>query len=384
MAYIPSAKDFEGVDSGGGYMPTAADFEEPMGLLDRLRAASSKAANATALSLAKHPTLSKLAQGAGNIAQPFNQAVEATPVPALAHGLLQSGGDTATFFGNLPAEAINALFKTNLQTAQMPDLSKYASSQENPLARMTGSLAADVIGPGTGVTKAAQSLPDLSKFSSQHLADELLARKKSLEDIYSKRYQSLVGGDSGAIPVEAPFINQQLKNAMPSDQKAIIARFQNKPTIANAHKAQSDIGKMRTALYAVPKEKRTVIDNENLKQAGVLRDAIRKSIATGFKDAGRPELADSYKAVTQGYKKDVVPFSRNQFLRQYQNKELEAPYLMKRLAGASKSAQTFRLGVGKNAPELQTFQRLKLAKKAALPIAALAALPGFHILKEFI
>lgn len=128
------------------------------GLLDRLRAATQSALLSAATETAKSPTLSRVLQSTDVVTKPIISVTQAIQAPAIARGILQGAGSTATSVANLPIEAAN-LFGTNMHPLQMPDLSQYASPNESNLAALVGNVAGGSMIPLSAYSRIKNAIP---------------------------------------------------------------------------------------------------------------------------------------------------------------------------------------------------------------------------------
>lgn len=220
-----------------------------------------------------------------------------------------------------------------------------------------------------GAKAISKSIP---AFTSKGIAKEVSAGKDIAKGQYNKLYNKLFeeAERKGLTALEKPDINAKLieKNSMPKYHTAL-KEFMEKPTVENAHRAQSDLGKMGRAM-----EKSDAINPLTSSQQRTYRavqDAQSKIKESMFQ--GHPELSEKYSKITQGYKKDVVPYTTNKALTQFGKGELGHAKLVQRL----KNNDAFMLAIGKQYPGIKINELLN-SKSAKGILGALLAAGGWE------
>jgi arsenate reductase-like glutaredoxin family protein len=214
---------------------------------------------------------------------------------------------------------------------------------------------------GYGIKGLKTAIKAIPAITTKGISKEVLAANDLAKQKYGKLYNKLFqeAETKGIKNLEKPKINFSLieKNSLPKYHTAL-KEFKINPTVENAHKAQSDLGKLQRAM-----EKSNTVNPLTSSQHKTYReivDAKNKIKESMFK--GHPELSERYNKITHGYKSDVIPYSTNKALNLYKNGELTEKKLLQRL----KNNDAFMLSVGKEHPGIKINQALKskIAKKA--------------------
>lgn len=208
-----------------------------------------------------------------------------------------------------------------------------------------------------GVKAISKAIP---AFTSKGIAKEVSMGKDIAKQKYGQLYKSLfdTAEKKGLTKIDKPEIKADLieKNSMPKYHTAL-KEFMASPTVENAHKAQSDLGKLERAM-----EKSDAINPLTSSQQRTYRavqDAKGKIKEAMFKD--HPELSKKYGEITHGYKTEVIPYTGNKALTQFGKGELGHKKLVQRL----KNNDAFMLALGKQYPGIKINELIhgKLGKK---------------------
>lgn len=227
--------------------------------------------------------------------------------------------------------------------------------------------------------KAAGALTSkIPSVSSKGIASKISADKAIIKNTFREKYGDLFKNaeKAGLKEVEKPKINTNIieKNSMPKYHKALLD-FNKNPTLANAHLAQSDLGKMIRSFEKSP----SPLGSHQIKAFKEAIDAQNKIKESMF--ASSPKLAQKYKEITHGYAKEVIPYSANKAIGQFERGELSAKKLVQRL----KNNDAFMLAIGKKYPGIKANQLLnnKLSKGVLYSlIAGGTAAKGINVLKD--
>lgn len=303
---------------------------------------------------------------AGQIAGRFNEGVQSLGLPNLAAHLLSAPLHTAANIANVPGEISNKLFNTNVPRVEVPgfiDPLNAPGLRHTPTAESMG-FAGDLLGSllsGTGAYKGIEkalnlgsktplaaralaggaagaatsdnekpggrllgaaigaALPAASgllsstigKRASQMLSENTGKYKALYDKILSEGEKS---GASKEIRVPSMLKDmgediQKFFKHTESQKNASLNRFINTPSLENAHKAQSDLGKIiRTmTLKNIKGENMSSGQSDALEIAKNLQKRIRGSIQNAFSKVDRNDLAKKYSDTTKGYGEEVVP-----------------------------------------------------------------------------
>jgi hypothetical protein len=232
--------------------------------------------------------------------------------------------------------------------------------------------ALPILGAGKLAAKGIKSIAEhLPAVTYKGLANEVSTARDVAKQKYDKLYKSLFENaeQKGLTKIDKPDLNLELiqKNSLPKYHEAL-KQFMSKPTIENAHKAQSDLGKLERSM-----EKSNAINpltstqHKTYKAVIEAKDKIKESMFQGH-----PELADKYKSITHGYKSDVIPYSTNKALNQFKSGELGEKKLIQRL----RNNDAFMLNKGTEHPGFKVNKLIhgKLPKYGLNALLALAGL----------
>lgn len=142
--------------------------------------------------------------------------------------------------------------------------------------------------------------------------------------LYDKiMYEAEKSGASKNIKVPEKMTNieniETLYKNTPSKFNASVKKFTSNPTFKNAHKAQSDLGKIISNLEGNLSKNKTLSSSEYdaLNQAKDLQKRIRGSMSQALEKSKRPDLIKDYEQATKGYKEEVAPYKLKE-LKQFQ------------------------------------------------------------------
>ena len=310
---------------------------------------------------------------AANYADKFNKFVESSGLPNLGAGVLSAGPKLGVNVLNTPGAISNKLLGTNIPKAHLPDWLNPSSSKNlghSPIQNamgMGGELLGDIItggglykgasklaklnesssllkrglvGAGTGYASGDEdqfggrgltsvlggALPIVSGLSKSTIGKRAAELNSKMESKYKKIYDSIIsqGEKLGTNKLNVPTILknktediQKLYKAAPSKYKASVQRFENNPTLQNAHDAQSDLGKIKRHLQDKIDKGQVLSSTESaaLHEAETLQKRVRGSIQQHFAKNGRNDLATHYGNTTTGYAKEVVPFKTKEMAK---------------------------------------------------------------------
>lgn len=314
----------------------------------------------------------------------FNKAVESSRLPSLAGGFLQGAGDMGASIANIPLEMVGApkIPHPHLEKYLPQDLlSKGAFlggelgsgipgwlgiqgkiSKLLPRAEGFKRIGKEAIaGAGTGYALGDEmpggrlmsaglgslAIP-ATGLSSKNISKNIIEQRNKVTKEYNKKYEDVfkTAKNAGLDIIKPPqnIDYKLLKEQMESNQYKSLQKLINTPTIENAHRAQSDLGKF-------------ISENKNKSNASETNKAIKEAIIAQKKLRGKIHsefskvkgLSPEYRKVTKGYEKDVVPYKYNENINKYLENKLKPSSLVSQL---SKSDE-FMIKQGKKYPELQ-------------------------------
>lgn len=299
---------------------------------------------------------------------------------AFSHGLWGAPVHMAQNVTNFPGAVANT-FGANVPRIQIPeelDPLKKEDKENYPLASMLGELAGDVTsgglaikgassmaGPGTsllkrvfggGLTGAAitdsdsfggrplgaffgSAIPAAHGLSDKTITSRATDLAKNLEEKHSDIYKDIFSNAAWS-----DIVGTELPGSINKDSIAAISKYGNKkyantvarylenPTLDNAHKAQSDLGKIVRKVEGQRAARIPMASGEHEAAylANDLRDEIKNSIHSSLTKGGREDLSKLYNDVTNSFREEVVP--------------LRTPAINKYMAGKSslgKAASSF-------------------------------------------
>lgn len=236
------------------------------------------------------------------------------------------------------------------------------TQNQNPLvaALMNSSIPA-AISKMPGITNKS-----ISKLLSN---DKSLAIKEANQD-YTNWFNK--AKDLGANEINRPHImaGDIVKHSVPKHHEALV-KFLDNPTLENAHWAQSDLGFLKRHLESVArKQDLTSTQHNTLKNVIEAQNRIKQSMFDEKNIKNNPELEKEYNHLSQKYAENVVPLKEIQELSEFENKELTANNLVKKLLNNDK----FMLGIGKKYPQLHINKALRSKPAKILGGAALGGI----------
>lgn len=323
------------------YVPTAADFEvnEP-----------SKSP--------RHPNVIKeFLEGAANVGNTFR-------LPEVGGGILQGALSSARSAANVPL-GIASYASGHDVTLPNVDLSQYVRQDPMSRAAFTGGDIASGSGIGIGLFNALRKAggitsslgqsalgsgllgtigqnddipysraisaglgalaPIGNSVRSAQIVPRALENKRALTNAYGNRYNALFN----KIENERPLSTVELPHNSPFEDEGFayqalaeknnpyfqsFVKYLENPTVRNAHTAQSDLGKLSRKFTGQSKtdaakgspSPSSVREFSNI--AREMRDSMRQAIHDELSRHGAGEHLNEYKALTEGYSKEVAPY----------------------------------------------------------------------------
>lgn len=266
-------------------------------------------------------------------------------------GQIASGiaGDTALYklAGKIPGLASQRL----LPVAARGAAAAYAGGENQPGGR-------------TGAAALGTTLGPLSELGSSSIAKRIVGYSNDLQNELGAAYQSIFkkASDKGIKNVGVPAINEDIIKSFSGNKDVLksVNKFQDAPTLENAHKAQSDLGKMQREAESSKKfkESRTMDSyKNNIEAIASMRNNIQQSIHHQLQTNGAQDLSDAYQQVNQRYATELAPYFKSS-IRDYQKGKTTAPKMLQSL----RSNGDFMQNAASNHPD---FLRQQLLKKYA-------------------
>lgn len=302
----------------------------------------------------------------------------------------------ATSFGNAAAQTYSAapfgmaagggILGTGAGAGAM-GLYEHPEEGETRLGN-AGKNAALAVG-GMGLAKGAQAIPGVASSISKgatktRVAESINKAFVEKKDKYSKLYGNLFKeADKAKIKVELPkfhgLTESAQKNAVKTATEGINPKTVRAVKKAIASGKPKDVNKAQSKLGQYLREqtrkvkKGGSIDDIAYDKAEKLQKSLNKSLDQAFAKSN-PKLAKDYNKIKTGYKKEVIPYSRNAAIQDYNAGELAAEDLVHALRGRNNSGKAFRKHLIDKHPEFKTNQLIGRAGKAIGGAGALEAL----------
>lgn len=190
---------------------------------------------------------------------------------------------------------------------------------------------------------------------------KVLEGQERAKDIYKKSYGNLFK-DAERIGVSqnvrVPKVDSSVIKDGVGGSRALKAfeKFKSSPTLENAHKAQSDLGKLARKLEKIDMQ-RGLLSTERaaLESALDAQARIRGSMyqKMSSKEGGQ-QLFNRYASLTEGYASDVVPFLQSKSVQQAAAGEISPSAMAKKLGSPNtREAYMFRQALGKDYPQVK-------------------------------
>lgn len=209
-------------------------------------------------------------------------------------------------------------------------------------------------GGGRGLSAAVGGgLGSVSGLSRKAISNRIMSDMKKVKSSYKKGYGDLFkeAESRGIKELDIPKKIQTgkiISNSSPRYHRSLLA-FQTKPTLENAHKAQSDLGKLVRHMEKLDKNVPLTSDQHAaLKSALDAQARIRGSMFKEFSKKNNLDLAKTYGDLTKGYASDVIPYTRNKSIREFSENKLSEKDLLRRLG----KGHEFMSQLGSKYPEI--------------------------------
>lgn len=333
---------------------------------------------------------SPIATGIGNLAGMIGVRA---PAYALSGGSIPALGAVGAAYGgaSLPEEgesrldnARNEALMEMLLPAGLKTAGKVASTAAKASQKAVPAAIKAVKNPSKTYKEAVEGTKEYVKsFSGENNVNKILADKAAAKAKYKGEYGDIfkTAEEAGIKKVAKPNMKTEdfFKNSLPEYNKSL-SDFMKNPTLENAHWAQSDLGKYAKTLEnegnKLPYQKLKA-----LHQANDARAKLKEEIVSALnKSKG---LGPKYHAISEGYKKDVIPYENEIIdrLNPWHDKRASKKTVSKLLAKNEK----FNLDTEFKYPELQRSlllsDMLGKAKKRA-PYAVAAGALGYGLGKS--
>lgn len=253
-----------------------------------------------------------------------------------------AGGGVEKGLSKVPGLAGRSLSKLATRGA----LTGAALSEDAPGGRLTGGVAGGIAGP-------------LYNLMPKKVADSISDTRNAWAKQYNQHYDNWFDKvkDAGGDNLDAPILDLESLKPLTGSTKYLksVKKFQVNPTFENAHKAQSDLGKLeRGTSESAKSAKGGLSDAEHAGVAAAKKaqDAIEGAGLKRLVELKKPELVDEYLAIKKGYSRDVVPYLKPA-IKSYSQGKLEPEDML----SALNSDQYFTPTAKKAHPDLMLYKK---------------------------
>lgn len=333
------------------------------------------------------------------VLEPFLSGMDKYAAP-VAGGLLQGVGSTSASIGNL------ALMPFTDKRIPQPDLKQYlkpglatdigygagelggyllggsgaakgltkalqASKVPVPASGMSGILA-DILKGGAIGGAVSEGLPGgrlagsllggafgaAGNVMPSKVGRKVLEGQQRAKEGYRATYQNIFNDANAsgvASNLKIPSINSQAIKEAPGGSKVVkaIDKFKSSPTLENAHKAQSDLGRIAKKLndYDVRRGLNS-LERSALEEALLAQKKIRGSIFQNLSKDEGSNLAQRYQNATLGYARDVGPYLQSRAIQEAAAGQIPAWQLPFRLNPATRQGYMFSQALPGQYPQI--------------------------------
>jgi hypothetical protein len=159
-----------------------------------------------------------------------------------------------------------------------------------------------------------------------------LYRKELFPELYHDF--SKAGGGNVTIPQNINY--KRLEKRNPGDLAKVLKEFQANPTPEVASKLRSDLANEIHDIYKTKTTQRlSSLEKQNLRNLRNARRHVSRSLTDTF-DKVSPEFTKRYRALNNGYRKDVVPYETSPTIAAYRRNEMGDPAFLNALANEEK------------------------------------------------
>ena len=226
-------------------------------------------------------------------------------------------------------------------------LEGYLGHEDN---RQLGGVLGGVLG---GTATAIPALLKAAKnYSSEGIAKDVINRFKNLKKEYNVKYDTLLSNASEELPIKKfkpVAIDKELLKKAGKTKKDLhaIDKFNQNPTLENAHWAKSELGKIENASRAEGGN----LNIDVSKSVNKATENLKKQIQENLKKIKNKNYAEEYENLSKSFKNEVVPYMESKTIYNLTKKEnpLHPRYALK---GFLREENTLS-ALGKHHPELR-------------------------------
>lgn len=252
-------------------------------------------------------------------------------------------------------------------------LEGYLGNEDN--REQAAALGAGLSGLGMAIPRA---LNYAKSFGSKSIAKDITNRMKILQKDYGNKFENLIQNASEEMPnakLKPTLINRQLfkKGNFDKDLHAL-DKFNQNPSLENAHKAQSALGQ----IMSNANKKKGDLYRDISKGAKNAQDNILKQIQINLEKIKDKNYSEEYKNLRAGYGKEVGPYLKSKTISTYLKGDLAPRYVTKGLLNETKTMSK----ISKYHPKLRQREIMEnLLKSGLLDKIAGAGAKGYGLYK---
>ncbi len=290
----------------------------------------------------------------------YEREVERNPFSAMAGNI---GGNVALFAPALMSGAGVGMspYLAGALSGGAQAGAQYVNPEESRLenALYGGAFGALLPAAGKAIGGLAKGVKNIAKsYPAAKVAEKVISGKADVKAKYAKEYSDIFK-QSGIKHIREPIKTSEtrrrlsingpiIKRNNPEKYGEAFAAFQKNPTPKLAQKAQSDLGKLINEIKS-GKPSSLSSEGKRIKELTKLRKGVINDITKSLEKKS-PELANKYKKVGEGYAKDVIPYSENKAIREFEKGRLSKEDLTDALV----KNKAFREQMKNVYPELKT------------------------------
>lgn len=228
----------------------------------------------------------------------------------------------------------------------MPKLGNEASIFANIMRGMGAGAATGEEGFGgrLGSALIGGALSPISQLSNKAIADRVLKSADTEKSIASKGFNEVfekAPKDAIVIPEESIDFNL-IRKSIPNKERIAFDEYLQDPTIQNAHKAQSLLGReIRDLNNEITNQGKSMGRVRRLNELTSAQDSIKKALSKEL--SGTKDLKSKYISEKKNYKENVVPYDTKD-IRLYKAGKKSPKHLVTKL---SKDYEFMRSKAGK-------------------------------------
>jgi hypothetical protein len=188
---------------------------------------------------------------------------------------------------------------------------------------------------GRGIRNTTQAL------RPQHLAHTVNATGHANSNLYRNQlfpefYQDFAQAGGGFVTPPRNINYNRLRQRNPGDLAHVLREFQANPTPEVASRLRSDLGNEIHDIYKSSATQRlSSLEKRNLRDLRNARRHVSRSLTDAFNEVS-PEFTQRYRALNNGYRRDVVPYNTSPTIAAYRRNEMGDPAFLYALGNEEK------------------------------------------------